>query len=153
MTIPVLYKDIEVNERNFRLNKMDARTGSYMLFKMVKILAPIVKNVDMKSLENFDIDSLNLTDLLSSIFDLPEDEFRYIQDNCLKTVKEMLPIGLTDVIDKDGNFGVSDIEFDVALLMNLTVQSLMFNVSGFFEGNLLSSTLKGLNLSQQSSKM
>lgn len=36
-------KDIEINERKFRLNKMDARTGSYMLFNLMKILGPILK--------------------------------------------------------------------------------------------------------------
>lgn len=153
MKLPVTHKDIEINERSFRLNKMNARTGSYMLFKLVKILAPVFKNMTMDDIDELDLDSINLTEVLSSIFDLPEEEFRYIQDNCLKTVKEILPAGLADVIDKDGNFGIVDIEHDVALTMNLTVQSLMFNVSGFFEGNLLGSALKGLNLSQPNSKM
>lgn len=151
-TIPRMnFKDIEVGSRNFRLNKLDARTGSYMLFKLTKILTPILKNVKADGLKDFDIDKINLTELVGSLFDLPEDEFRYIQDNCLQRVEEILPSGGAQVLNKRGEFEVLDIEFDTALVMNLTIQSLVFNVSGFFEDSPLASMLKGLNISQQNS--
>lgn len=151
MEIPENYKNIEINGREFRLNKIDARTGSYMLFKIIKILAPVFKDLDLSKTDDFSLEEINLTDALAGVLDLPEKEFRYIQDNCLKTVQEMLPMGPTSIIDKDGNYGVEGIEFDVALLMNLTIQSLVFIVSGFFGENPLGSILEGLNLSQQSS--
>ena len=50
MGVPVLYKDIEINERKFRLNKMNARDGSYMLFKMMKIITPIFKSLKTENL-------------------------------------------------------------------------------------------------------
>ena len=153
MEQPILYKDIEINDRRFRLNKMDARTGSYMLFKLVKILTPIFKNLKIDNLDDINLDDLNLTDLMSSIFDLPENEFRYIQDNCLRVIEELLPAGPARVLDKHGNYGVLDIEFNTGLLMNLTIQSLIFNVAGFFEGSPLSSIIKGLNISQLNSLM
>lgn len=153
MELPVLYKDIEINNRKFRLKKMDARTGSYMLFKLVKILTPIFKNLKIDNLDDIKIDDLNLMDLMSSIFDLPEEEFRYVQDNCLKVVEELLPAGPARVLDKHGNYGVLDVEFNTGLLMNLTIQSLVFNVAGFFEGSPLSSIIKGLNISQLNSKI
>lgn len=145
------FKDIEVGGRSFRLNKLDARTGSYMLFKLTKILTPILKNVKADSLKDFDIDKINLTELAGSLFDLPEEEFRYIQDNCLQRVEEILPAGGAPVLNKYGKFEVLDIEFDTALVMNLTIQSLVFNVSGFFEDSPLASMLKGLSISQQNS--
>ncbi|NHL37744.1 hypothetical protein FDE95_14270 [Clostridium botulinum] len=147
------YKDIEINERRFRLNKMDARTGSYMLFKLMKILTPIFKNIKADDTENISLDDINLTDLMSSIFNLPEDEFRYIQDNCLRVVEEILPAGPARVIDKYGTFGVLNIEFDTALLMNLTIQSLIFNVKGFFAGSPLTSITEKLTTSLQNLKM
>ncbi len=153
MEIPILYEDIEVNGRKFRLNKMDARTGSYMLFKLMKILGPIFKNIKIDNIEDVNLDDINLTDLMSSIFNLPENEFRYIQDNCLKVVEEILPAGPARVIDKYGNFGVLNIEFDTALLMNLTIQSLIFNVKGFFAGSPLTSIMEKLTTSLQNSKM
>jgi len=150
MDIPITHKDIEVNNRNFRLNKMDARTGSFMLFKLMKILTPIFKNIKKDSKE-MKLEDLNLSELASSLFDLPENEFNYIQDNCLQVIDEILPAGAQKVLDKYGIFGVNNIEFDTALVMNLTIQSLVFNVSSFFPENLLSSITKGLNTFQPNS--
>ena len=45
-------KSIEVNGRTFILKKMDARTGSYMLFKLMKLLPPILENIDIDKLDN-----------------------------------------------------------------------------------------------------
>jgi len=153
MDIPVLYEEIEISGRKFRLNKMDARTGSYMLFKLMKILTPIFKNIKVDDTEDISLDDINLTDLMSSIFDLPEDEFRYIQDNCLRVVEEILPGGPSKVIDKYGNYCILDIEFDTALLINLTIQSLVFNVKGFFTGSPLTSITEKLTTSLQNLKM
>lgn len=153
MDIPVTFKDIEVNGRTFRLNNINARTGTFMLFKLMKIIAPMFKNIKTDSLKDIDISDLNLSELASSLFDLPENEFRYIQDNCLQVVGELLPAGEQKVLNKDGSWGVLNIEFDTGLVMNLTIQSLIFNVTGFFNGSPLSSILKGLNISQPNFKM
>ena len=143
-------KSIEVNGRTFILKKMDARTGSYMLFKLMKLLPPILENIDIDNLDNdnFDFKSLNLSEALKPIFDLPEEEFRYIQDNCLKSVDELLAAGAQPVIQKNGEWGINDIAYDMGLVMNLTIQSLIFNVQGFFAGMNFSSAMKNLNLSQ-----
>lgn len=151
MSIPIENtKTIEVNGRTFILKKMDARTGSYMLFKLMKLLPPILENIDIDKLDtdNFDFKSLNLSEALKPIFDLPEEEFRYIQDNCLKSVDELLAAGAQPVIQKNGEWGINDIAYDMGLVMNLTIQSLIFNVQGFFAGMNFSSAMKNLNLSQ-----
>ncbi|WP_034438005.1 phage tail assembly chaperone [Clostridium ihumii] len=156
MEKPILYKDIEISNRKFRLKKMNARTGSYMLYKFIKIVTPIFKNIKIdneSNLEDIDLKDVSLADVISSIFNLPEEEFRYIQDNCLQSVEEILPAGPAQVLDKYGNFGVMDIEFDTGLVMQLTVQSLMFNVSGFFDGSPLTSLVKGLTISPLNSVM
>lgn len=153
MDIPVTYKDIEINERKFRLNKMDARTSSYMLYKLMKILTPVFKNINTESLENTQIEDLNLTEIFESVLDLPEKEFRYIQDKSLQAVEEILKAGPQQVFTKSETWGVLDMEFNAGLVMNLTIQSLVFNVQGFFEGSPLSSLVKGLNLSQLNLKM
>lgn len=153
MSIPIENtKSIEVNGRTFILKKMDARTGSYMLFKLMKLLPPILENIDIDKLDNdnFDFKSLNLSEALKPIFDLPEEEFRYIQDNCLKSVDELLAAGAQPVMQKNSEWGINDIAYDIGLVMNLTIRSLIFNVQGFFLGMNFSSVMKNLNLSQQS---
>lgn len=154
MSIPIENtKSIEVNGRTFILKKMDARTGSYMLFKLMKLLPPILEHLDLDKLtdDNFsikDLNNINLTEALEPIFDLPEKEFRYIQDNCLKVVDELLNAGPQAVIQKNGEWGIGGIEYDMGLVMNLTIQSLIFNIMGFFEGMPFNSMMKNLNLSQ-----
>lgn len=155
MTSNENYKDIEVNGRKFRLNKLNARTGTYMLLKMTKILPPILENLDFDKLDSddFNFKDLNLTKILSPIFDMDEKEFAYIQDNCLKTVEELLPAGPQAVLDNYGQWGVSNIEFDMVLVMNLTVQSLWFNLQGFFAGMPFSSIMSKLNSYQPNMKI
>lgn len=151
----VNFKNIEINGRTFILKKMDARTGSYMLFKLMKLLPPILEGINFEKLDldNLDLGKLNLTRMLNPIFELPEDEFRYIQDNCLKVVDEMLGAGSQPVLNRNGEWGVLNIENDMGLVMNLTIQSLVFNLQGFFEGSPLSSLMTSLNLPQQNLKM
>ena len=149
MSIPIENtKTIEVNGRTFILKKMDARTGSYMLFKLMKLLSPILESIDIDKLDTDNFDFKNLSEVLKPIFDLPEEEFRYIQDNCLKSVDELLAAGAQPVIQKNGEWGINDIAYDMGLVMNLTIQSLIFNVQGFFAGMNFSSAMKNLNLSQ-----
>ncbi|MHB8084056.1 phage tail assembly chaperone [Clostridium botulinum] len=153
MNQPELYKDIEIRERNFRLNKVDARTGSYMLVKLTKIIAPLIQTIDLEDLDNLNLNDINLTELMSPLLELPEKEFRYIQDNCLRVVEEILPGDTIKIIDKYGTFQALNIEFDTFLVMNLTVQSLIFNVKGFFDESVLNTIMKKLNISQQNLKM
>ncbi|WP_297428642.1 phage tail assembly chaperone [Clostridium sp.] len=148
MNIPVTYKDIEINGRKFRLNKMDARTGSYMLFKLMKILTPIFKNVSEESIKDKSIEDLNLTELAESLFDLKKEEFEFIQDSALKVVDEIYPAGPERVFKEEGNWGSADIQFDIGLAMNLTIQSLVFNMQDFFAGSPFTSLMKGLTISQ-----
>ncbi|HBJ2623551.1 hypothetical protein FC831_14485 [Clostridium botulinum] len=156
--MPKNNKDIEINGRNFRLKKLDARTGSFMLFKIMKILPSILENINLDKLdpENLSINNLkdlNLTQMLNPIFELPEEEFRYIQDNCLKVIYEILPAGLQSVLNKNNEWGVLDIENDTGLVMNLTIQSLAFNLMGFFAGSPLTSIIEGVNLSKLNTKI
>lgn len=153
MDIPENYKDIEINGRTFRLNKMNAKTGSYMLFKLIKIITPIFKKIDLNKKEEVNLSDLNLTELADSLFDLPEDEFRYIQDSALKVVQEILPGGKPVILNKYGEFEALNVEFDIPLVMNLTVQSIIFNVKGFFSENLLKSLTQKLSISQPNLKM
>lgn len=149
------YKDIEIDDRKFRLNKLNARTGTFMLLKITKILPPILENLDFDKLdtENLNLKDLNLTKILSPIFDMDEKEFTYIQDNCLKTVEELLPAGPQPILNDNGQWGVINIEFDMALVMNLTLQSLWFNLQGFFKGMPFSSIMSKLSSYQPNMKI
>lgn len=155
----VNFKNIEINGRTFILKKMDARTGSYILFtKIIKFLPAILENLDFDKLDfdNFtlgNLSDLNLTKIFEPIFNLPENDFRYIQDNCLKAVSESLPAGPQPILNKNGEWGIADIEFDMSLVMNLTVQSLWFSLEGFFAGLPFNSIMKNVSSFQQNAKI
>ena len=140
MNIPEKTKNVEINGRKFILKKMDARTGSFMLFKLMKLSLDSLKK-------------LNLTKMLEPVFEMPEKEFSYIQDNCLKVVDELLNAGAQPVLQKSGEWGVNDIADNLGLVTNLTIQSLAFNVMGFFEGSPLTSLLGNVTSFQQNSKI
>lgn len=139
------YKDIEIKGRKWRITKFDARTGSYMLVKVMALIAPLFASLDFNALKDVkdpkdvDIKSLNIPGLISGLTSLPEEDFNYIQGKCLGVCKEMLPSGFTDIINQNGTYGVLDVEFDTMLLLSLTAHALIFNVMGFFEGSPLSS--------------
>lgn len=143
METPMAFKDIEINGRKFRLNKLNARTGSFMLVNMIGILTPLIKNVKKESLKNMNLEDVNITEIAEQLSDIPETKFRYIQDNLLQIISELLPAGGQPILTKDLTWGVLNIEFDMSLVMNLTIQSLVFNLSGFFGESLLASLMKG----------
>lgn len=143
-------KTIEIDGRTFLLKKMDAKTGCYIILtKVMSILPGILENLDLKeSDKELDLNNMNLTKIFQPIFSISKEDFNYIQDSCLKTIDEILPAGPQSIMQTNGEWGVSNIEDDIFLVMDLTFQSLWFNLQGFLKGINLNSILKNLNLSQ-----
>lgn len=145
MNIPVFYKNITVGERTFRIKKFNAMTGCYIAFKIAGLLAGSLKKTD----KDFKIDDLNFTDLFSSIFSLSKEDFDFIQKSCLQVAFELLPGGEAQVLNNLGECETSKSAEDIcnsALFMNLTVQTLVFNLESFFEGSNLTFLLGKINL-------
>jgi hypothetical protein len=125
-------KTVEVGGRKFRLGKFDALTGSYIAYKLTTELLP-----------------LGLSQKLG--FDAPTErramsrgDFRELQMDCLRLCGEILPAGVTPVINDDGTFAVEGLENDTGSVLVLTIQALAHNVQDFFDGDLLDSLSKGL---------
>lgn len=144
------YKDVEINGRTFRIRKFDARTGSFMLIKITGLLAPLFKNMDLskfkdvKNVSEIKLDALNIPGLMSGLGNLSEEDFEYVQGKCLQVCSEVLPAGLTPVLNSNGTFGVTGIEDDTMTVLALTAHTLIFNVKGFFSGSPLASLVGGL---------
>lgn len=149
------YKDVEINGRKFRIKKFDARTGSFMLFKVTGLLAPLFKNIDLgklkdvKSVSDVNVEALNISGVISELGNLSEKDFNYIQDKCLQACGEMLPAGFTPVLHSNGSFGVTGLEEDTVTVLALTAHALIFNVKGFFLGSPLASILGGISTTSQ----
>ena len=125
------YKDIEINGRKWRIGKFDALEGSYMLFKIIGVISPLLMK---KGAEN-ESGEVNYTEMLSGITTLSKNDFKEIQISCLKVCSENLAAGLAPILNENGTYGVIGIERDTSTVLALTVHSLMFNVADFFAGS------------------
>lgn len=135
------YKDVKIGDRNFRIEKFDAYTGSYIAYKLMSEALPM-------GLGN----QLGLPD--TQKVSMSKKDFMELQKDCLGVCYEHLPAGITPVLNDNGSFAVNGLEKDPKTVIVLTIHALLFNVSSFFDENLLDSIAKGLSLiSQQDAKM
>lgn len=147
------YKDVEVNSRTFRIKKFNALTGCFILVKVVGILTPLFSSFkNIKNFDDFELENINFTEVSASLTNLSENDFTYVQKQCLKVCSEVLPGNTAPVLDQNDNFGVIGLETDTMTVLALTVHALMFNVSGFFGEGLLGSFKEKLTLFQQGAK-
>lgn len=118
-------KDIEVGGKKYRITKMDARAGSYVATKIALIGAPLLMN------KKFDNEAL--ATLLPSLNRRDFDEIQTILLKCVQKLNEkdghLLP---EPVLTADGSFVDEELQYNVAAVMNITVQAAMFNVGAFF---------------------
>lgn len=136
------FKLIDIGERKFKITKFDARRGSFILFKVMGVITPLVDMMktsfkDIKSMSDINLENINFTELAAGLTKLDEKDFTYIQDNCLKVCYEILGSGDAQVLNDNGTYGVIGLERDTKAIMTLTIHAIVFNVSGFFGGSLL----------------
>ena len=122
-------KIIEVNNKKYKLSKLDARTGSYVAFKLAAVIAPALKDG-------------NVEQALGQVSKLPRAEFDEIQNYLLQTVTEVKEVNGEELpmpLLRNGVFIDDDLNYDVGAVMQITVQAAIFNVGDFFAGNVQAS--------------
>lgn len=127
-----LYKNFEYGGRSWRIGKLDAMTGSYFAYKLMAEVLPMGIGQQAGIPAPANAKTMSKADF----FDLQRD--------CLSVVYEMLPAGLTPVIDEKGNYGVVGLEHDAPTVLALTVQALSWNLLSFFDEKLLASLFEAL---------
>lgn len=142
------YKDIELTvagkKRKFRINKFDARTGSYILYTVMSRFLPSILQLKSGAETITDMSkTVNPEDIVSSIT-MSDGEFNKLQNAALQVCEEILPAGATPVVDASGNFSVIGLEKEAVAVFVLTTQALVFNLSGFFGEDGLTSLLSGI---------
>lgn len=123
-------KIIEVNNKKYTLSKLDARTGSYVAFKLAAVIAPALKDN-------------NVEQALSQVSKLPRAEFDEMQTLLLQTVTEVKDVNGEELpmpLMRNGAFIDDELNYDVSAVMQLTVQAAIFNVGDFFSGNVQAPT-------------
>lgn len=116
-------RDIELSGKKYRLNKMDARTGSYVAAKVAIIAAPLLKSSGK-------INEQNLATILPS---LNRNDFDELQTILLKTVYRYADNGMVEPIcTANGTIFDEELAYDVKTVIALTVHAVMFNCGDFF---------------------
>ena len=115
--------------RHWRLRKMNALDGAWLLKLLLEKLLPELKGAADRA----------LTDLLPGLLNrLTEEELRRVMTLCLRHTDVSLPAGWTPVMSGD-EFSVEEIGYDAPLCLAVCWQALVFNCGGFFgEGGFLS---------------
>ena len=123
-------KIIEVKDKKYKLSKLDARTGSYVAFKLAAVIAPALKDN-------------NVEQALSQVSKLPRAEFDEMQTLLLQTVTEVKDVNGEELpmpLMRNGAFIDEELTYDVSAVMQLTGQAAIFNVGDFFAGNVQAPT-------------
>jgi hypothetical protein len=132
-------KDIELAGRRWRIKKFDALTGSYISYKLLSQMLP--GGVDKQ-----------LGNMPEGRQVMCKEDFISLQKDCLSVVYELKEAGANQfpmqIMMPNGSWGVEGLDDDTATVLALTIHALIFNVSGFFDGNTLkelTGSLTGLN--------
>lgn len=113
---------VEVAGKSYQLTKMDARTGSYIAFKVAGVLAPTKGKT---------------SEMAAALMSMPRKDFDELQSILLRTVNRLIDSGNGQqlpepVLTAKGDFVDGALAYDAASVIQLTVHALVFNVGGFF---------------------
>ena len=108
---------IDGTDMDFRLTKLDAFSGVYLL----------------RLLEKLPEDSAPGNGLLQVITALPEDELKSLMTSCLNHVEVLLPAGYQPVM-QGPSWAWPELEHDTASCLKLVMEEISWTLSGFFGG-------------------
>jgi Phage tail assembly chaperone protein, TAC len=134
-------KDVSIGDHQYRVGKLTARTASWVAMQILTKLLPSGDELVTGGRASAERSALS------------ESEFHNIQGHCLRVCARYETAGEslvpTPVLMADGRFAIPELEYDVVAVMALTLHSLMFSVSPFFEEGalkLLGSSLPDLRM-------
>lgn len=125
-------KIVKLAGRTWVIDKFDAFTGSYIAYKLLNQLLPGGIDAQIRGAES------------PSLPVMSKSEFLELQIDALSVVREKLASGYAPLIGENGGWGVMDVERNASLIIGLTIHSLIFNLSSFFEGDALKDLMSGL---------
>lgn len=132
---------VELNSQQYTIRRLAPAVGSFIITRILLAGADQVGAAAK--------DGTLANTFTTFLRGLDFDTFSFVQNSCLAVVDklEQLP-GIPaptpmPIIGADGNWTAPEVASDLSLVMNLTIQSLLFNVSDFFDLSGLSSVLSG----------
>lgn len=111
-------KIIDIEGRQFVINKFDPLFGSFIAMKVFKSTAT-------------NSGKSNIHEMLNSLISENQEEFIKLQTKILSYCQEKLQSGLVSVVNPEGNIALNN--FTAPMAMNLFMQTLMFSLEDFFD--------------------
>jgi hypothetical protein len=136
-------KTVEIQGRKFTIRAFDAFTGAYIAFTLMEKMMPMGIEEKVAKALQAEGKSPNLM-LPQSRALMTKGEFNSFIRDCLSVVSEQLKGRDCPVLNKNGSWGVADIENNTMLLLLLVINALAFNVADFFTGDGLKDLMSSL---------
>lgn len=140
-------KKVTVMGKEYIIKKLDARTGSFLLFFVLEKFLP--NAMDMQSSEDMQKVSNQITGHIMKQDMMSKDEFIRLQNDCLSVVHAVLPSGDVPILNDNGSWRIPEMATNTFLVLILTAHALLFNVSDFFTEDgwkELRSLMEGISL-------
>jgi hypothetical protein len=136
-------KTVEIQGRKFTIRAFDAFTGAYIAFELMEKMMPMGMEEKVAKMLQAEGKSPELM-LPQSRALMTKGEFNSFIRDCLSVVSEQLAGREAPVLNKNGSWGVQDIENNTMLLLLLVINALAFNVADFFTGDGLKDLMSSL---------
>ena len=127
-------KIIEVDDQRYLIRRVDPTVGGFILTRM---LSAGLNSIPADSASTSKGQLLGM--LVTFMHSLDFEAFSFIQNNCLAVVSKLIRMpGITEetpmpITTSEGVWAAPEVAEDLSLVMNLSVQSLVFNISDFFD--------------------
>lgn len=141
-----IYNKVKINDQDYMIKKFDAMTGLKLARLVIAKTAPIIPLLDIGGDENDKDKKPKRTaeeianderlytlvgEILGTMTDADIDD---LVKKCLSVCYVDLPAGPAPIIDETGNYGVDDVEYDMALTIRLCIEAIKWGASDFFGG-------------------
>ena len=129
-----LQRDFSFQGKNYRVKKMDARQACFVAFQLKAFIPSVMAFLAAESAEKDD-KTMAAGNTLASVMscNMPRKDFFQLQNDCLSSVYHVEAAGEIAVLTSTGDFINSDLGTDAQAVLVLFLQSLAFNVKGFFD--------------------
>lgn len=136
-------KNIVIGERKFQIGKFDALTGSYIAFKLLTQILPILPmGGDLQG-------QLGALPLPKTGEIMSKSDFVSLQRDCLSVCSELVTVGGVEspmpILMPTGVWGVDGLQNDTMTVIALTIHALVFNVSSFFDEGALTALKESMS--------
>lgn len=145
------FKLLRLSEEEYQLGKLPVDVGSFILLKLIgaglnagSLAAP--DEVPSKEPERKPTPEQQVRAICFAAFlrGLSSGELSLIQASCLKVVSRRDGVDFLPIMSDSGAWSYADLSHNVAVVMKLTIEVLVWNLSDFFSGGGLGMLMSDL---------